>query len=350
MAQGHHDTRGPIESSLADEDAVSSAAYVLGLLTDEDVDWLADHGEHRTLALDEVVVREGDPAPSIMLVLAGSLIATSSTATLHDESRVRGDVIGITAVVDGGPSPWTVTTVQPSVVLELENAALHSKLGLDLGFAARFYRAMALILSSRHGSASAATGEQHEPPHALEINTFVAEDRMRRLLRRVDPCDEVVLTGSDLTIEQVARVAWDRAPVAVAPAARSRLRRARDVVDRLVSGEHRSTGSTPTSASSRTSASPTPTRRRFSATSCSAMRRASAIRIRPGSCGRSWWRGSTGWPAGARGCSARCSMRCWRCSAPGCIRSCRAAARSACRTSPRWRTSRCRWWARARSK
>jgi aromatic amino acid lyase len=126
---------------------------------------------------------------------------------------------------------------QPSVALELENAALYSKLGLDLGFAARFYRAMALTLSSRHGSDSAATGEQHEPPHALEINTFVAEDRMRRLLRRVDPCDEVVLTGSDLTIEQVARVAWDSAPVAVAPAARSRLRRARDVVDRLVSGE-----------------------------------------------------------------------------------------------------------------
>jgi histidine ammonia-lyase len=238
VGQGHQGTRGPIESSLADEDAVSSAAYVLGLLTDEDVDWLAEHGEHRALALDEVVVHEGDPAPSIMLVLAGSLIATSSTATLPDESRVRGDVIGITAVVDGGPSPWTVTTVQPSVVLELENAALHSKLGLDLGFAARFYRAMALILSSRHGSASAATGEQHEPPHALEINTFVAEDRMRRLLRRVDPCDEVVLTGSDLTIEQVARVAWDSAPVAVTPAARSRLRRARDVVDRLVSGEH----------------------------------------------------------------------------------------------------------------
>jgi CRP-like cAMP-binding protein len=96
---------------VADEDAVSSAAYVLGLLTDEDVDWLASHDEHRTLEPGEVVVREGDPAPSIMLVLAGSLIATSSTTTLPDESRVRGDVIGITAVVDGGPSPWTVTPV-----------------------------------------------------------------------------------------------------------------------------------------------------------------------------------------------------------------------------------------------
>jgi len=228
----------PAGSSASDEDAVSSAAYVLGLLTDEDVDWLANHGEHRALALGEVVVREGDPAPSIMLVLAGSLVATSSTATLRDERRVRGDVIGITAVVDGGASPWTVTTIQPSVVLELENAALYSKLALDLGFAARFYRAMAMILSSRHGSDSSATGEQHEPPHALEINTYVAEDRMRRLLRRVDPCEEVVLTGSDLTIEQVARVAWEAAPVGVAPAARARLVHARDVVERLVSGEH----------------------------------------------------------------------------------------------------------------
>ena len=46
--------------------------------------------------------------------------------------------------------------------------------------------------------------------------------------------DEVVIDGNSLTLEQVAAVARDRAPVTVAPAARKRARIARAVVDRLV--------------------------------------------------------------------------------------------------------------------
>lgn len=224
-------------SSAAAEDAVSSLAYVLGLLTDEDVDWLATHGTHRRLAPGEVPVSEGDPLPSMMLVLDGAMLASSSVAAFPDEHRLRGDLIGAIAVVDGGPSPWTVEVQQPSVVLELENTVLWAKLELDLGFAARFFRAIAMIVAGRRRLSHPDGGDELEPPHAVKVNTYLAEDRMRRLLRRVDQHQEVVLTGSDLTIEQVARVAWQGTPVGVAPAARERLQRARDVVNRLVAGE-----------------------------------------------------------------------------------------------------------------
>ncbi|MCW2951882.1 MAG: phenylalanine ammonia-lyase [Conexibacter sp.] len=230
-------TTGSAPASPVAEDAVSSVAYVLGLLTDEDVDWLATSGLQRTLAPGEIPVREGDPLPSVMLLLEGAMLASSTIATLPDERRLRGDIIGIVAVIDGGPSPWTVEVLEPSVVLELENAALSTKLELDLGFAARFYRATAVIVAGRRRGTRDADGDRLEPPGALAVNTYLAEDRMRRLLRRVDRRDEIVLTGADLTIEQVARVAWQRAPVAVAPAARERLRQSRAVVDRLVAGE-----------------------------------------------------------------------------------------------------------------
>lgn len=133
--------------------------------------------------------------------------------------------------------PWTVEVLEPSVVLELENAVLSAKLELDLGFAARFYRAMAVIVAGRRRMTRDADGDGLEPPQALKVNTYLAEDRLRRLLRRIDQRDQVVLTGADLTIEQVARVAWRGAPVTVAPAARERLWRAREVVERLAAGD-----------------------------------------------------------------------------------------------------------------
>jgi CRP-like cAMP-binding protein len=228
---------GPEAAPPVAEDAVSSVAYVLGLLTDEDMDWLVTYGTRRTLAPGTIPVREGDPLPSIMLVLEGALHATSAAPGVRDEWRLRGDVVGLPGIVDGSASPWTIEVTEPSVVLELENAVLSTKLELDLGFAARFYRAIAAIVVSRRRAAAGGDGGVLDPPQPLKINTYLAEDRTRRLLRRVERRDAIVVTGADLTIEQVARVAWQRAPVAVAAAARERMRRAREVVDRLVAGD-----------------------------------------------------------------------------------------------------------------
>jgi histidine ammonia-lyase len=219
------------------EDAVSSLAYVLGLLTDEDVDWIVSRGTHREFAPGDIAVQEGDPTPSLMLVLDGEMLASSSLPALADERRQRGDIVGVMGVIDGGASPWTVRVLEPTVVLELSGAELWSKLELDLGFAARFYRAIAVIVTGRSRLTRPMGGEELDVPHALHVNTYLANDRMRRLLRRVGHTEEIVLTGSDLTIEQVARVAWLRAGVEVSSAARERLRRSREVVERLVAGE-----------------------------------------------------------------------------------------------------------------
>jgi len=63
----------------------------------------------------------------------------------------------------------------------------------------------------------------------------LAGDRMRRLIRRLDPGQDVVVTGDDLTVDQVARVAWLSPTVRVTDSARDCLRRSRDVVEKLVS-------------------------------------------------------------------------------------------------------------------
>jgi histidine ammonia-lyase len=222
--------------SVEAEDAVSSLAYVLGLLTDEDVDWIVARGVHRDFAAGDIALREGDPTPSLMLVLEGEMVSRSSLAALPDERRVRGDIVGVMGVIDGGASPWTVEVLEPTVVFELDGPELWSKLELDLGFAARFYRAIAVVVTGRSRLMRPMGGEELDLPHALHVNTYLASDRMRRLLRRVGRDEEIVLTGSDLTIEQVARVAWLGSGVHVSAGARERLRRSRDVVERLVAG------------------------------------------------------------------------------------------------------------------
>lgn len=231
----------PSATAAPDPDAVSAVAYVLGMLTDEDVDWLARAGTRRALAAGEVLVAAGDPVPSLQLVVAGELEAVPADTTRPAARRLPGDVVGVVAILDGGLAPATVTALVPSVVFAVGDGELATKLELDLGFAARLYRALAVIVAGRRRAVRAGAGDGErtalDRPHGAAVNAFLAEDRMRRLLRRVEPSEHVVLTGADLTVEQVARVAWERAPVALSDAARGRVEAARAVVERLVAGE-----------------------------------------------------------------------------------------------------------------
>jgi histidine ammonia-lyase len=219
------------------EDAVSSLAYVLGLFTDDDVDWLVAHGRCDDVADGEQLIREGDVDSPLLLVLEGCLASTGSVPSIAVGTRHPGDMVGIVPLIDGGPSPITVVALGASVVYVVQRSDLRSRLGADAAFAARLYRALAVILGARRlrdDQPGEAIGT-FRPPLAGEVNTYLADARMRRLLARVSQRDEVVVTGSDLTVEQVGRVAWRRAPVDVAPSARDRITRSRAIVERAAS-------------------------------------------------------------------------------------------------------------------
>jgi histidine ammonia-lyase len=219
------------------EDAVSSLAYVLGLFTDDDVDWLVAHGRCDDVADGEQLIREGDVDSPLLLVLEGCLASTGSVPSIAVGTRHPGDMVGIVPLIDGGPSPITVVALGAAVVYVVQRSDLRSRLGADAAFAARLYRALAVILGARRlrdDQPGDATGT-FRPPLAGEVNTYLADARMRRLLARVSQRDEVVVTGSDLTVEQVGRVAWRRAPVDVAASARDRIARSRAIVERAAS-------------------------------------------------------------------------------------------------------------------
>jgi histidine ammonia-lyase len=169
-----------------------------------------------------------------MLVLEGEL---EGRHVDEEQSPIRlgpGSAVGAVALLGGVPSPTSVIAVAPSTLLAVPYSELTSKLDFDVGFAARFYRATAVITLGRVISAwGGRAPDESSFAAAHGVNTFLARDRMQRMLRRADPTDTVVVTGGDLTIEEVVRVARRFAPVVLGEGARETLAEARAVVEEL---------------------------------------------------------------------------------------------------------------------
>ena len=191
----------------------SIGAYILGTLSEDDVDWLIDHGRRSTIPAGGLLLRDGQPIRSLMLVLDGELDLRYSDG--YRQRLEPGNVVGGVGLLGGDAALDSVSAAVETALLEIGYPELLAKLDFDLSFAARFYRAIAVIMSEREAARS---GRQLFPAgvtsSALDANMFLVRDRLRRMLQRAVQTPTVIVTGGDLTIEAVARVARGRAPVA----------------------------------------------------------------------------------------------------------------------------------------
>ena len=168
--------------------------FILGQLTDADVEWLAQRGVRRRLGDGEVIVNEGQPVDALFITVAGQLRVTLRSG--QEVARLNvGEVVGEIAFVDSSPPSATVAAVGESVVLALPKAVLQRRLADDMPFAARFYRALAIFLADRlrtttrrlgygqpgDGDDEAAAADELD--HGV-LDTFArAGERFTRLLR-----------------------------------------------------------------------------------------------------------------------------------------------------------------------
>jgi CRP/FNR family transcriptional regulator, cyclic AMP receptor protein len=124
------------------------ALYFLGILDDADTQWLIRHGTRRSLAPGELLIEEGKPAECLYFVLDGAFVV--STRSMASVAVLKaGDVVGEVSFVDSRPPSASVRAQVPSRVGAVPRAALSAKLREDLGFAARFYRSLAVFLADR---------------------------------------------------------------------------------------------------------------------------------------------------------------------------------------------------------
>jgi CRP-like cAMP-binding protein len=122
--------------------------HIFGLLTDSDIDWLAQVGIRRRLNDGETLIESGKPIDSIALVLEGELLVLMQDLAVVAQRGV-GEVIGEISMVDSAPPSANVVAQGECLVLLLNKKALRERLAADLAFGSRFYRALAIFLAHR---------------------------------------------------------------------------------------------------------------------------------------------------------------------------------------------------------
>ncbi len=177
-----------------------SALYILGELTDTDVEWMLAQGEHTHCPQDTVLVQEGDTIEALYILLEGELSVSAKTTTAERElgRMAIGSIVGEVSFVDNRPTAATVKTLNDSLLLAIPRAVLKRKLESDSGFAARFYRAVALSLAYRlrdtvalfttdHEDGALSEQEREEDKLGLEVldTVYLAGQRFDRILRRL---------------------------------------------------------------------------------------------------------------------------------------------------------------------
>lgn len=171
--------------------------FILGELDDDDIDWMLETGQREEIPDGTVLIREGYPTDALYILLEGTLaISTSATGDRELAILSQGEVVGEMSFIDTRPPSATVTAKSRSVVLAIPRPALAAKLRQDLGFASRFYCALAIFLSERLRVTVRQLGNHDELSKPIDLpedelaktakdNVSIARTRLDWLLRRL---------------------------------------------------------------------------------------------------------------------------------------------------------------------
>jgi CRP-like cAMP-binding protein len=168
--------------------------FILGQLSDSDVDWIARTGQRERHGKGTELIRFGVATSRLHFILDGEVAILTSKG--FELARVgSGEILGEMSLVDSRPPSASAVVRQDAYVLSLDKAALGEKLEGDTAFAARFYRAIAIFLSERMRSTVGRMGYGDEAPDeavdedeldsGVLDNVHLAGARFDRLLQRL---------------------------------------------------------------------------------------------------------------------------------------------------------------------
>jgi CRP/FNR family transcriptional regulator, cyclic AMP receptor protein len=172
---------------------VRKVLFIFSVLTDSDVEWLAQSGERMTLEAGHVLIPVGSRVDNIYFVLDGRLVVKTKSGDpfAHLES---GEIIGEMSLVDPAPTTVSVEVASEATVLRISDAKVRDKLESDLGFASRFYRALCVFMADRmrqttqrfgYGKATDDRHARDELNEELLDTVHLAGARFDRMLKRL---------------------------------------------------------------------------------------------------------------------------------------------------------------------
>lgn len=130
------------------------ALYILGTLTDADIDWLAAAGRKTSIAAGVDLVTQGRPLDALFLTLDGRFAVTIADPDNRKAAKTvrelaAGEIVGEVSLLDSRPPSASVTAIVASSVLQVARKDLDRQLANNAPFAARFYKALAVFLAQR---------------------------------------------------------------------------------------------------------------------------------------------------------------------------------------------------------
>lgn len=174
--------------------------FLFGQLNDDDVEWMLRAGARRSVPAGGILIEQGVPVDSVFILLEGRLAVSLRPRRGAERELARlnaGEIVGEMSFVDSRPPSATVKALEDSTVFALSKAVLSARLASDQGFAARFYRALAIYLSTtvRERHRDLGTGvtmdEEEEEDDADELDAnvldgvYLAGERFDRMVKRV---------------------------------------------------------------------------------------------------------------------------------------------------------------------
>ena len=119
-------------------------------LRDEDIQWLFQVGQQRVVEAGTAIVREGARPSAIFVVIRGGFDVGVDALMGEPLARLgTGELIGEISFLEGSPASATIVADEESVVLVVNNQVLNERFRENTAFAARMYRAFALVAERR---------------------------------------------------------------------------------------------------------------------------------------------------------------------------------------------------------
>ncbi len=139
----------------------------LNQLSNSDIQWLKQNGRSQQIKSGNIAIEQARAPNFFYLLIRGELVGSISQnqggilgrafAALEEDINLEqevlrfspGEVLGNIPAVELTATAMTIRATENSMLLVVASEALRSKIAEDVGFAARFYRAIAMLLLER---------------------------------------------------------------------------------------------------------------------------------------------------------------------------------------------------------
>ncbi len=176
--------------------SMSKVLAILGELSDRDIDWMIANGSKENIAVNTILINEGQATDALYIVLNGTMKAYVSAVGDKEIGIVTsGEVLGEMSFVDSRLPSATVKAIEDTLVLSIFKQKSTQKLEPDVLFYLRFYRAITKFLSTRlRGTVTSFSDNQdllypesmgNENTEIIVENSAVARARFEALMERL---------------------------------------------------------------------------------------------------------------------------------------------------------------------